>query len=669
MYTLFKNTKIAFLWALFFCLLSFILQVGILSNSQFMGVDSNAFASEILKFYPTSAMTEVLKIFVIIFPLIFLAFSLIFKLKGTSSRLFFATILCLSYIFILLASIIEYPALYEEYLPLLFSKILFKHSLHFNPEILRQSSIIIIILGILFFCSRITKLAVVFGAFFLLITAYFNKTAKAPSLPKGRSHVLLIGIDSLRVDYLNSKTTPELQLLKNSSISFNDHIIGIPRTFPSWMEILQGTYSAQTVIRHMFPGLPQQRKPMQNLVTQLRDSGYETVVISDFAGDIFPRFNGGYGTIQAPQFNLQSLIKMTIDQSFPLFLPILTSSLFYKFYPNLLENPCFSDPRRLVDKAINSIKESQKPLFLTLFFSSAHFPYAAHWPWYSKNADKNYQGPFFFKKDPDLTQSHNITSSDIFQIRSLYSGALSSIDDSLNFLFSYLKEDNLWDDFIIILTADHGEDLFEFERVQGHGEHLRGENVMKVPLLIKLSKFQETPKYTNIDFTTRMIDLAPTILSILNIPPLKRAFGINLSEWFYTNKSHPLIYAYTETEIWFSRVGKAFYQKERIDYPNIASLLNLDSGGTGAIVLNSEYENIINTAKHRSLTQGNFKLIYTPTSNGIYFNLYDRGADPQNFYDVKDQYPHIYAKMKTLLLDQMTKVDNSTLIENYVVPF
>ncbi|KPA30722.1 Arylsulfatase [Leptospira interrogans] len=44
---------------------------------------------------------------------------------------------------------------------------------------------------------------------------------------------------------------------------------------------------------------------------------------------------------------------------------------------------------------------------------------------------------------------------------------------------------------MIVLTSDHGESLFEADHNHGHGEHLRGEGVTHIPLLIKLPKIWE----------------------------------------------------------------------------------------------------------------------------------------------------------------------------------
>ena len=663
--------KKAFLWALLVSLFLSVLQIISITDASFMGVHSSSFASEILRYYPLVAIVELLKIIGLTFVPVFLVCLSVSYAGTLQLRLFICLIFILSYFCFFFASVLQYPALYQDFFSPKLHKLIFDLSQVVRPWFFSLGSGILLLIGILFVERTLRrKLLLVFACFLALYVKGQNWSFKSRQAGNSsKTNVILIGIDSFRSDYLRSDLVPSIFALKQSAstVSFEDHIIGIPRTFPSWMEILTGKYAALTGIRHMFPGLLGQRNFSETLVSKLKDAGYETAVVSDFAGDIFPRFNAGFGEVSTPNFNLQGLTRMTIVQSFPLFLPLITVPFINKFFPDLLENPCFSDPEVLVSKSIEHLENSQSPVFLSIFFSNAHFPYAAPWPWYSKYSNPSYNGPYFFKKDPDLSQSRIINNDDIAQIRSLYSGSLSAIDRSLSRFFAYLKERNLWENSIIVITADHGEDLFEFDMVQGHGEHLRGENVLKVPLLIKTASSKISSN--TISFTTRMIDLAPTVAGLLGVK-FEGAVGLDLGPWIKDKKADPEISAYSETEIWFSRTGNAFFQKERLDYPSISSLLNLDPGGSGAIVLNPNYEKNINAAKHRSLVKGRFKLIYTPTSHGAFFKLFDRVEDPQNRNDIASKNPKVFRAMRDQLIADILRLEaSSKLIEGYVVPF
>ena len=469
----------------------------------------------------------------------------------------------------------------------------------------------------------------------------------------------LIAIDSLRYDRtLNKAITPNISSLKSEKnvVTFHDHHIGVPRTFPSWVEMLNGKYSPRTGIRHMFPAMPVRRSQTIGLNHYLSKLKYTNSVVSDFAGDIFPRFNGGYDFIKTPNLTLDILILTGIDLSFPLFLPLMTSPLGLKFFEHLKGSPNFADPKRLVGTSKELIKNVDSLHFMTIFFSTAHFPYAASWPWYTKFTDKKYSGPFYFQKSPNLISEENISPSDIKQVRSLYNGSIASIDDAIGKFITWLKEHNLYDKSLIIITADHGEDLYENNLSQGHGEHLIGENVTKVPLIIKFPSPVEI-QTKNIYFTSRSVDIMPTVLSILG-KKVNAIDGVDLSQWVLNGESpKPPLKAYSETGLWFTKKGRSFFQKKRLLYPGVSQMLNFDPGGTGDIILRPDFEPIVVTAKHRSLVFENFKLIYIPDHHGVKFSLYDRFKDPDNKIDIKDKFPKKFLELKESLKNMVSNME------------
>src|SRR5690606_27506407 len=112
---------------------------------------------------------------------------------------------------------------------------------------------------------------------------------------------------------------PALQQLVSDprTVHFENHFVGVPRTFPSWVEILTGEYCARSGIRHRFPRKTQRRE-LFTLPDQLRRHGYWSVVVSDFAGDIFPRFDAGFDEVLTPTLTLPTLVKAKVSENLPL---------------------------------------------------------------------------------------------------------------------------------------------------------------------------------------------------------------------------------------------------------------------------------------------------------------------------------------------------------------
>ena len=89
---------------------------------------------------------------------------------------------------------------------------------------------------------------------------------------------------------------------------------------------------------------------------------------------------------------------------------------------------------------------------------------------------------------------------------------ISLMDHRLGTIIRALEEDGLFEDTIIIWTSDHGDGLPRAKR-----ELL--DSGIKVPLLIKLQCTAETKCSAKTDERlVSFVDLAPTILSLVNAP-------------------------------------------------------------------------------------------------------------------------------------------------------
>lgn len=667
-------------------------------KTSLMGQDTSSLAAGIVSYYPQVAAVEALKLAGVAW-LCALSTGLVLRRPSQLCKLTVRLWIWPGSILLAsgalgIAAIIRYPAMFEARLPKLGQTWVIAMAQATGPMFWQWVSVTVLMVAAVLATLaikesrqrwwQIGRIGIVSAAMVWLLCLPAHRSSGpsqgARTLPTeastepGRPNILLLAIDSLRYD--------QLQILRDQggigellaapeAVVFSDHLVGVPRTFPSWIEMLEGRYSSRNGIRHMFPGFAERQQERPGLVTSLHKTGYQTLLASDFAGDIFPRFKAGYTRIAAPKLDLRTMIRMSVAESMPAILPLAMLPGLKSWFPALKQSPSYADPAHLVEDALDLLADgSDSPYFLTIFFSTAHFPYAAPYPYYLTDTDRDYRGPFRFQKNPALL-NEEVNEADVRQVRGLYAGAVRSINDQLKIMFDELKSRGLWNNTIVLLTADHGEDLFESGRGQGHGEHLWGENVLKVPLLIKMPKGQ-IPSVSNISFVSRAVDLMPTLLGLLGLPkpedqrPLD---GIDWTPWIRgLRRDDPQIAAISETEIWFSRSGKGEFQNYRLDYPGISGLLNFDQGYSGEIVLNPLYESAIITAKHRALSTSAYKLIYMPTKRGIEWQLFDRMADPESKRDIKDAMPEVFAKMKTQLLSHLALSEvPRRLLDDYVV--
>jgi len=98
-------------------------------------------------------------------------------------------------------------------------------------------------------------------------------------------------------------------------------------------------------------------------------------------------------------------------------------------------------------------------------------------------------------------------------LKRVYAGEVTFLDRQLASYFDWLKNEGLYDDTLIVITADHGEEFFE------HGGWWHGttlyEEQTHIPLLVKLPKNRLAG--TRVPFTVRSIDVAPTLAAQLGL--------------------------------------------------------------------------------------------------------------------------------------------------------
>lgn len=105
-----------------------------------------------------------------------------------------------------------------------------------------------------------------------------------------------------------------------------------------------------------------------------------------------------------------------------------------------------------------------------------------------------------------------------------YDGEVAWTDTLLGRLRTSLEASHLWDDALVVVTADHGEALGE------HGESGHGffayETTLKVPLVLR---GPGVPAGRTLDGTFRLVDTTPTVLEILGLPALVGVTGQSLA--------------------------------------------------------------------------------------------------------------------------------------------
>ncbi len=159
----------------------------------------------------------------------------------------------------------------------------------------------------------------------------------------------------------------------------------------------------------------------------------------------------------------------------------------------------------------------------------AHVSWRSHSPWIEKYDPNPYTGPYVKAlTDPQLDEvvagKRILTERDKVRVLALYESDISYNDQQFGELIAHLEKIGHKEDTMIILTADHGEEMYDHGRI-GHGQSLR-EELVHVPLVIYYPPL--FPGGKKIDEGVEVIDILPTIAEALDRPIPKEAQGESL---------------------------------------------------------------------------------------------------------------------------------------------
>lgn len=121
------------------------------------------------------------------------------------------------------------------------------------------------------------------------------------------------------------------------------------------------------------------------------------------------------------------------------------------------------------------------------------------------------------------------------QLRADYDAVLTHVDAKLGTLLQSLKADGLYDDSLIVFTADHG-DAFMEHGVIAHS-WVPHEELIRVPLIVKLPQSLHAGR--RVDSQVRLVDLAPTLIEFAGGKPPSGIDGVSLMPFLYDTAGEP----------------------------------------------------------------------------------------------------------------------------------
>jgi arylsulfatase A-like enzyme len=303
-------------------------------------------------------------------------------------------------------------------------------------------------------------------------------------------NVVLITVDALRADHLGCygykrNTSPFLDsLVKKDAVLFTQAVSHASYTPGSMAAIATGNYYAEHHLKG-FGGLLNSQLP--TLAEILQQNGYKTIFIG---GNLFYRglydLGRGFDFCSAGEFSKRAVIQFAISE-----LAGLKHKNFFMWLHYMGTHAPYLAPKGYLD----------------IFLNDAFFDPKRNLP--AVQSDITGYG---VQGIPQHVYIDGMNNPDFYIAQ--YDAAIRFFDAQLKLFIGKLKDLGLYDNTIIIISADHGELLGEHGYYFGHGVFLY-EPLLKVPLIIKASP---SVKKENVQQPVgASVDIAPTILDMLGI--------------------------------------------------------------------------------------------------------------------------------------------------------
>lgn len=159
---------------------------------------------------------------------------------------------------------------------------------------------------------------------------------------------------------------------------------------------------------------------------------------------------------------------------------------------------------------------AKEPFFLWVHYVAPHDPYTPPAA-FQRFGDPAYAGKMDGHPEtttPAMLLPGGAEEADLAQVRALYDGEVAWSDAQIQPLLDALAGRGLLERTLVVVTSDHGEELYDHNRFFFHNASVY-EPVLRIPLV--LSQPGAIPAGERIDDLVQSIDLAPTILDLLGL--------------------------------------------------------------------------------------------------------------------------------------------------------
>jgi arylsulfatase A-like enzyme len=509
--------------------------------------------------------------------------------------------------------------------------------------------------------------------FALLAIERLPEDAEASRSPS-RPHLIVIASDSLRADHLGVRgyprnVSPSIDAFASEAIDFENAYVATASTLESWATFLTGRWPANHGLRYMFVSRDQAASLGSDPATlprAMRRLGYRTAVAGDWAANCFDVIDFGFDRRYVSRVqNLAVFLSEIAFKTHPL-VPLYAGALGLEALArDLRQATALLAPHRIVDDFMGDFErsaDSGQPYFGVLFLSATHLPYLTPHPFNRKFVDPSYRGRNRFHVDFDVDAfiqrgfAEAQSEAERRHVIDLYDGAVAWFDAIVGDVLRRLRESGHLEDTIVVITSDHGDDLYEPGTTLGHGTTFAGgDQANRIPFLMRLPGARHAG--VRVTSIVRNVDFMPTLLELVGAPPaeLRHTDGVSLLPLLEPDENGAerdlALAAYAETcYLFFPKRGAP---EGALVLRPADETLYIDREFDEQFVLADRWHDDVIAAKDRMLRTSRHKLVWIPTADpeAPILRLYDMELDPHQLRDVALEHPQRLATMRAALAE------------------
>ncbi len=330
-----------------------------------------------------------------------------------------------------------------------------------------------------------------------------------PGAMADKPNVLIIAVDTLRADHLGTygrqgNPTPVLDAFAGDAVVFEQGFAAASWTRSSFASLWSSRIPSGHATDKKASRMPDDLVLLSEV---LHDNG---VVTANLANNINVtstfNFDQGYDTFiyEAPAYAFgatESVFSLTFYK--------VVHKLNERLFSGHSRVEDFYQPAEVVLADAEGFMEANKDSrwMLGVHLMEPHDPYFEH-PYIDGSGTAEFNGKGYARAKVERPPM-----SDAEYLKGVYEDEIIHMDKKLAAFFDYLKSSGQYDDLMIVLTADHGEEFGEHGGFW-HGTTLYDEQI-HVPLIIKLPGNELAG--TRVSWQARTLDVAPTITAALGL--------------------------------------------------------------------------------------------------------------------------------------------------------